>query len=527
VAVPARKTAAFATTAFEKDEASLWHETVNPLRGLSIDRAAAIYDQARLGAYADLTWLYQEIEAADPTLMICAERRSASVAELDWTIAQKAAKRLGSAWDAALAQEQQDYLEAAYGACTNFLDGVEWLGSAFFRGFAHVRPEYAIDGRSLVGFVTLDQWNFVRNRKTAAWHWNPKALGTADVDGLAEIPAGELVSLVRVRHIDYPALPIFIRSALGERKWGVFIERYGVPPVMIIMPQFADATDEARYMTAASNVAKGGSGALPNGSLVSYGTEARGTDPFTLYLKHQQELTVLLATGGLATSLSMPSGLGDGPSGQHGDTWRTIVTRDARLIAQALNQRCTADLLAAGFPGRPHLAELRFQTEATPSAKEVFEAGAGAKAAGYVIAQADLEKRSGYKLERDGGGAAAGMGAAAAAVPSWGAARNKAAAIPPAAAMESAALDALAEARAKELAPVIDRLLAALELTDPDDLKAALGSLLDDLPKLLEAAAAEPDSAALLERILSDAVGAGWAEIAPKAPTRARATDKE
>ena len=76
--------------------------------------------------------------------------------------------------------------------------------------------------------------------------------------------------------------------------------------------------------------------------------------------------------------------------------------------------------------------------------------------------------------------------------------------------MESAALEDLAEARAQELAPVIDRLLGALELTDPEELKAAMAALQADLPKLLEAAAAKPGSADLLERILTDAVGAGF-----------------
>ena len=489
-----------------KGEGTLWREAMNPLRGLTVTKAVAIFDNARLGCYADLMWLYNEIEAADPTLLICAERRAAGVEELDWSIATKKAGRVGAAWDETLAAEQVRFLEAAYGACGNLLDGIEALSAAFFRGFAHVLPRYATDGLALTAVERLDGWNFAFNRRTGRWHWNPEAHSAAAVESLAEIPETELASVVRTRHIDYPALSIYIRAALGEKQWGLFMERYGVPPVMIVMPEFADATDEARYLEAAQRVARGGSGALPYGSQVTYATEARGTNPFSEYLKHQQELVVLLATGGIATSLAMPAGLGNGPSDEHGDTWRTIVRRDARVIAQAFNRRVTADLLAAAYPGRPALAEFVFDTEATPSAAEVFDAGAKAVTAGYRIVQGELEAKSGYRLEQ----APAASSPQMTQMSQMGAAQNKSAAAGPS--IEEAAVEALAEARAKGLAPVIDRLLDALAETDEAAMRESLAALYADLPGLVAATAAPETDVALVERILSDAVGAGARE---------------
>ena len=72
-------------------------------------------------------------------------------------------------------------------------------------------------------------------------------------------------------------------------------------------------------------------------------------------------------------------------------------------------------------------------------------------------------------------------------------------------------VDALAEARALDLAPVIDRLLDALGETDEAAMREALAGLLADLPKLAAAAGADADTD-LVERILSDAVGAGYRE---------------
>jgi phage gp29-like protein len=491
---------------FSKSEMALWLEATNPLRGLTVDHAIAVYDNARQGCYTDLTWLYQEIEAADPTLMVCCERRSAGVEEIDWLCRSKASKRIGKAFDQALADEQVAYLEEAYGACGNLLDAIEWLASAFFRGFAHAVPRYNSGMRSLATIETLDQWNFARNRSTGAWLWNPTARGFTSTDNLPEIPATELISLVRTRHIDYPALAIYIRSALGERMWGKFIERYGIPPVLIVMPEFADKTDETKYLEAAARVARGGSGALPFGATATYATEARGTNPFTEYLKHQQELVVLLATGGLATSLSMPAGLGEGASGQHGDTWRTIVRRDSRFIAQSLNARCTEDLLNAAYPGLPHLAEFAFQVDPPATAVEVFEAGAKAVASGYRINQADLESKSGYKLQ-------------VAPAPAPVQVLNKtqspkpAESIPSESTIETAAVDALVEARARNLAPVIDRLLDALSDTDPESMRKSLASLLQDLPKIVADLKVPDSDIALLTRILTDSVAAGMKSV--------------
>lgn len=500
---------------YEKSQEARWLEATNPLKGLSVDRAGLIFDQARLGCYADLAWLYQEIEAADPTLFVCVERRSAGVQEIDWTVATKSAARVGRAWDAGLAAEQVAVLESALGACDNFLDGIEHLAGGFFRGFAHCVPRYSPDRLALRELECLDAWNFARNRATGAWHWNAKAHSGVETARLPEIPAGELVSLVRTRHIDYPALAPYIRAALGERKWGQFVERYGIPPVMIVMPEFADSTQEAAYMAAAQKVARGGSGALPFGAQVSYATEARGVNCFTDYLRHQQELTVLLATGGLATSLSMPTGLGEGPAGEHAATWRTIIQRDARIIAQAVNKRLTVDLLAAAFPGRPVLVQFRFDTEGTPSAVSIFDAAGKAVTAGYRIVQSELEEKTGYKLQP--------AETAAATAPAPGGAvkpvANKAAAqLPPEQELAAAAMDALSEAREKGLAPIVDRLADALAETDPARMRSLLQAVLDDLPGFVRSLAIPAADVDLVTRILSDAVGAGYQEVSRPNP---------
>ena len=382
---------------YRKSDYGVWAESINPLRGLTAARAADVFDRARRGVYAELAWIYQEIEAADPTLLICTERRESVIEAAEWRIVKCNPERT-TGWDDALADEQQSYLSYAFGAAGDEIGALAaHLERGFFRGFAHARPVY--EGETVAGFEALDQWNFARDPSTGLWWWNPDASYSAN-DRFTQIPLGELITVERSRHIDYPALLIFIRAALGEKKYGVWLERYGIPPATVIMPEFADKGEEASYMEAAQKIAKAGSGALPFGTQVSYANEARGVNPFEAFLRHQQELTVMMATGGILTTLAAPDS-GALAGGAHEATWRTITGRDACVTARAVNRTVTRRLLGAKWPGRPMLAKLEFSADKKQTPKDVFADAASAKQGGYLIAQADLEEKSGYKLVLD------------------------------------------------------------------------------------------------------------------------------
>ena len=177
------------------------------------------------------------------------------------------------------------------------------------------------------------------------------------------------------------------------------------------MPPDMDPARVSDYCAAAEKVADGGTGALPAGSLVTYATEARGTNPFSEFLLHQQKLIVLMATGGMLTSLDGATGIGQGATDAHEETWRTIVRRDAGIIATALNRTVTDTLLDRAFPGRPHLAAFDFETEPAPGPAEVFDLASKAVQAGYRVTQAELQERTGYALEAAGAGGSPAFGA--------------------------------------------------------------------------------------------------------------------
>lgn len=385
----------------EAKRAAAWIETTNPLRGMTATRMQALYDASRNGDTVHLQWLYNEIEKTDPTLLICTARRRGALASLDWSAKTRSESRSRS-FDMVLAEEQQKAIEQAFGEAElgGFSDALEHLASAFFRGFAHVLPKWSSDGLTLEGFETLDNWNFVRDLMTGTWYWNPEANAYTDYSSCRPIPQGELLTMVTPYHIDYPMLTIYLRQAVGEKGWAKFTERFGIPPVILTMPSDIPSDQVEMWRAQAEKVAEGGSGAVPAGTQVNFCDGARGINPFKDFIHNQRELTVLMATGGLLTSLAQ-SGSGTLAGGAHSDTWAEVRRMDSSKIASALNAQIVKPLLARAFPGRPQLAYFDFDTEATPSPGEVFEDAAKARSAGYLIDQAELEEKTGYKLVRE------------------------------------------------------------------------------------------------------------------------------
>lgn len=428
-------------TSDEAKAAAAWIETVNPLRGMTSQRMQNLYDASRAGDTVHLQWLYQEIEKVDPTLLICQQRRTGALASLDWHVSTRNKKRTRS-FDEKLAQEQADCLELAFGDAdqANFSDAVEHLARGFFRGFAHVLPRWSADGLSLKGFDCLDQWNFVRDVTTGTWYWNPEAHAYTGYADCRPIPPGELVVFVAPYHIDYPAMTIYLRSAVGEKGWAKFVERFGIPPVILTMPQDIPSDQVDSWRNSAEKVAEGGSGAVPFGTNVNFCDGARGINPFKDFIHNQRELVVLMSTGGLLTSLT-EAGSGTLAGGAHSDTWAEVRRMDSAKIGSVLNRTLADTILDRAFPGRPHLAYFAFDTEAVPSPGEVFDDATKAKNAGYLIDQADLEERTGYKLVKDE------APAPQPAAPLF----NKAPATPKKKTAEDLLADALAEAMSEEL----------------------------------------------------------------------------
>ena len=367
-----------------------WLERTNPLAGLSVSRARSLYDAARAYGSPRLQYTYDEIELTDPVLLTCTERRASAIAGMGWKFRARAAA------DATLAQEQRDALQTFANDIANLTEALEHLDLAFFRGFAHVQPIW--EGEKVQHVVLLKSWNFLRD-PDGTWYWNPECRETPH--GLAAIgPDARLVTVTRRRAIDYPALSIHIRHALGERDWGRFVERYGIPPADITMAPNSTEADRPKYENTADAAKDGRNIVLPNGASVTRAGDTRGVNPFLDFCEYQAKQILILATGGtLATLAEGDTGTLAGNAQEN--VWKQIVARDSGVISDALNRALFRPFLAMAFPNRPTCVDFELGADKTPSAEDVFDLAAKAKSAGYLIAQDELEEASGYTLEKD------------------------------------------------------------------------------------------------------------------------------
>lgn len=366
-----------------------WLESINPINGLSIREAKTIFDQARLYGSPRLQKIYDEIELTDPVLMTCVERRTSALSGLGWKIVAR------SSADQSLANDQRDEIDAFLSGIENFAAALEHLSLAFFRGFSHVQPIWE-DDLHVKRIQLLDNWNFLTG-ENGEWLWNPECSIDPRRCEVITKDAG-LISLCRRRAIDYPALSIFIRKSLGERDWGRFIERYGIPPVDVTMA--ANATPEQRsdYLDTAEKARDGLPAVWPNGSTTSRAEASRGQDPFTPFIEHQEKLIVLTATGGTLTSLAQ-SDTGSLAGGAQMDVWEEIVARDAVVIAEAVQRTLIRTYVERRFKGKPLSVDFKISKEKEASPKEVAELAATLRNAGYTIARDELEEATGFTLE--------------------------------------------------------------------------------------------------------------------------------
>lgn len=376
-----------------RSAATTWLERVNPLQGLTITQAKNIFDVARAHGSPLLQKIYEEIELTDPVLMTCVERRQSALAGLGWRAVANA-----SAADDAKAEDQRKALEAFANGIENLDEAIEHLDLAFFRGYSVCQPIW--EGIRVRRVNLLNSWNFLRGDDDRLM-WNPEC--TLDPKGCEEItPAARVVQIKRRRAIDWPALSIYIRKYVGERDWGRFLERYGIPPVDVIMAP--NATDEQRkeYLDCAEAAKNGSSVAYPSGTSISRAETSRGQDPFTAFIEHQEKLIVLMATGGTLTSLAQAD-TGSLAGGAQMDVWEQIVQRDGVVISAALNRDLFIPFLREAFPGEPVMAHFEIGKEDEPSATEAADLAGKLKVAGWRVDQSQLEEQTGLKLERDEG----------------------------------------------------------------------------------------------------------------------------
>jgi phage gp29-like protein len=516
-----------------------YREYLNPLRGYTLERVVQWIEQGERGEFADLMWAERKVEKASPTMIGLIKRWRAALRKLDWEI--KIVSELPAGATDAMAEAQQQTLRAAYEKIDNLREAFAHLVHARFRGFAHVQRHR--ENGEVVHLECLDQWNFVRDGIYGDWYFNQggEPATHLSLDRVIQIPDDVLQQDWIVRQDDLPVNEIALRyyayEALAMKDWASFIEIYGIPSGIVIMPPNIPDGKEAEYETAAIEVSEGGGGALPNGSDYKPNDQPRGTNPFKEFLDYAREQIVLAGTSGKLTMLNDATGLGSGQSQSHQDTFDDLAEAEALEISELFQRTLDREILDAAHAGEPVLAYFELCAQTDEDVTEICTHAQLLNSAGYKIDSKQLAEKTGYTLEEKAEpqplpGLGGGFAGARQPEQRPGDDKDKGDVKPEdedeakrgGVAANGAALrnremvmgnERLAAAFAEDLAPIQQRLQAILEINDPEILRTRLHSFLQQLPQLRKDILADPASAVVLLDEMSGAIKAGLAGKKP------------
>lgn len=381
-------------------ELNRWRDGFNPLRGLTIRRATYLLESYALGEFTDLMWTFGHpslgIETLDPDISALITRRTAAIQKLDWNVKTMSPETSG--FDQVLADEQAARLREQYEGIDNLPEAIAHFCLSNFRGFSLSEKWETTDG-DVYHLELVDHWNVVRNGANGQWKYNPEAR-SASFFGLPGEPLPEEQFLIREskRPINMFGLLKYVRGNLSEKNWDAFIEIYGVPGGVVIMPPSVPANKEAEYQASAEQIAKGGSGALPHGSDYKTNDSPRGNQPFKDRLAHLSEKVVLLGTGGKLTMLAAPTGIGSGPSEEQADVFDDIAQAEALEISAIFQRGIDAPLLDRLWPGRPALAYFEICAREETDTTAVVADVESLSRAGYQVSPDQITEKTAYEV---------------------------------------------------------------------------------------------------------------------------------
>lgn len=397
---------------------NFWRDNYNPLRSLSIAQLMALFEQAERGSFAEIQLLLRKVEKRFPALKGFIEKLLASVEELDSRVRIK--KQLPEGATPEMAERQRRFLQSRYDLLKNFKQAIAQMALADVRGYAVLQKHRYRDGvndGAVEELYWIEPWCWVRDGFYGDFYYNENSqfgvglgschavLGEDNRLGGEAMPRADFV----IREAESPlyeiALIAFVNWSMGRKNHAAFVELFGIPNAVIVMPENIPAGKEMEFQAAAESVARGLSGTLPNGSDVKYpgaSASVRSQNPFTEYCDANERDLVMAGTAGHLTMLSAPTGIGKGPSEEHDDAWQKIAIAKAMRINETLQRDFDAPELAAEFPGEPVCVQFALDVKDSEDVAALLDNVVKADTAGLQVDAAEISERTGMKLTRVG-----------------------------------------------------------------------------------------------------------------------------
>lgn len=116
-------------------------------------------------------------------------------------------------------------------------EALKHLVMSAFRGRSAIKPFFDENGDLL--FKRLNNWNVLEYN--GHFYWNPSSeqVGWFDTEtppNVVSLPKDEICYLTDDMPIDVPGLMLYLRQLVGEDQWARFVEKQGIPQVVINTP---------------------------------------------------------------------------------------------------------------------------------------------------------------------------------------------------------------------------------------------------------------------------------------------------
>lgn len=357
-------------------------ERMNPLRGLTKNQVDYLLDNARRGNDANLQVAFSLVEQTMPIFGVCIQKRIAGIQQRRWAI-----QPLNESEQAKAQAEivQKIFQKSDAKNIDGLTEAIRTLSLAAFRGRGVVKP--FIDGNGL-RFKVIQNWNALESNNKLYWNPNPEEF-RCGVDGLQQIPEGEVCWVKDALPIDIPGLQIYLRQLVGEETWARAVEKYGVAQIIVTTPEGTPDSSMDEWSARALRIMEGGSGSVPFGSQVQQLNGARGQDPFSEYIDHQMAMISILATGGTLATIGGSSGLGSNTAEIQNTQFQSLVTNDCKRISNALTECAVAKV--CDFLGQEQLCRFTYVEDEDITPQQYIEMARAMKELGATIDLAKLK----------------------------------------------------------------------------------------------------------------------------------------
>ena len=377
-----------------------------PLDFLNISTVRSCMNEALRGAYAQVQWIWEQLEPADAVLASCVEKRDTALKKLPWRIVKK--KGLSDLEDA-IADAQLRTAKDFCNAISNMDEAIAAFGQASFRHFR--RLQMVETSREFILQVT-DNWNWSRDGYGGPWQWNPRAtFGTARAE---EVPVPEWSILTRLcpRPIDQVAMMLCLDRKNAKAQWMTCNGRYGTPPFFVIMPEGTDEDTKTLYLKMAMQCISNSCGTLPPGADVkAVSVPASTPDMFLKLIDLSTQELVLRSTNGQMTMLTAPgAGTNTETGSTHEDGFDDLAAAEGKDIAGVLNRGMVRPIIEQWHPGQEIYVELEIKhPEADDTVASVTNISQLA-GAGYRTPDDQVQELTGYNVTTQAMPGADGLG---------------------------------------------------------------------------------------------------------------------